>query len=210
MIANESIDALTLPELQHACNSRGIRTIGVSPARIRSELQQWLDLHLKHQVPASLLILSRAFLLMDKVPDEKTSAEALQATLSSLPDSVVNEAVLKMSELEGSATYKQRLDVIEQQEELIADELEQEAVSCDLLFNMVERLKKVKLNTNHLLPLYFELHSKKQLLKPPPRPKPPNSKQPKPPKSKANYHLPLKPSALKKRKRKIFACLKIS
>ena len=74
------------------------------------------------------MILSRAFLLSDRLPSEEESVSALKATLSSLPDSVVNETVLHMSELEGSATYKQKLEVIEQQEEMIADELEQEAV----------------------------------------------------------------------------------
>ena len=39
----------------------------------------------------------------------------------------MNEAQLKVSEAEGVATYKQKLDVLKEQEELIEDELEQEA-----------------------------------------------------------------------------------
>jgi LETM1 and EF-hand domain-containing protein 1 len=118
-------------ELQQVCQSRGIRTIGVSPARLRSELNQWLDLHLKHEIPGSLLILSRAFMITDKPIYEKTdalegSAEALQATLSSLPDQVVHEAALNVAEAEGTATYKQKLEVLKEQEELIEDELQQE------------------------------------------------------------------------------------
>lgn len=54
-------------------------------------------------------------------------AEALQATLSSLPHQVVNEAYLKLEELEGKATFRQKLDVLKEQEELIQDELEQDA-----------------------------------------------------------------------------------
>ncbi len=128
---NEGVDSLTIPELTQVCQSRGIRTIGVSPARMRSELQQWIDLHLKYQVPSSLLILSRAFTLSERLPasDEEAlqgSAEALQATLSSLPHQMVNEAQLKVSEAEGVATYKQKLDVLKEQEEMIQDELEQE------------------------------------------------------------------------------------
>lgn len=121
MIMAEGVDSLTIPELQHACQSRGIRTIGVSPARLRSELQQWLDLHLNHKVPSTLLILSRAFSLTDR--PELSQAEVLQATLSSLPDNLINEAELQFSE---DATYKQKLEVIEEQEELIADEKAQE------------------------------------------------------------------------------------
>ncbi|CAG8761389.1 16913_t:CDS:2, partial [Gigaspora rosea] len=111
MIMAEGVDSLTIPELQHACQSRGIRTIGVSPARLRSELQQWLDLHLNHKVPSTLLILSRAFSLTDR--PELSQAEVLQATLSSLPDNLINEAELQFSE---DATYKQKLEVIEEQE----------------------------------------------------------------------------------------------
>ncbi|CAG8716077.1 7882_t:CDS:10 [Cetraspora pellucida] len=125
MIMAEGVDSLTIPELQHACQSRGIRTIGVSPTRLRSELQQWLDLHLNHKVPSTLLILSRAFSLVDR-PELTNQAEALQATLSSLPDNLVNEAELQFSEDKGTATYKQKLEVIEEQEELIADEKAQE------------------------------------------------------------------------------------
>ncbi|CAG8730739.1 5616_t:CDS:10, partial [Dentiscutata erythropus] len=124
MIMAEGVDSLTIPELQHACQSRGIRTVGVSPARLRSELQQWLDLHLNHKVPSTLLILSRAFSLSDR--SELSQAEALQATLSSLPDNLINEAELQFSEDKGTATYKQKLEVIEEQEELIADEKAQE------------------------------------------------------------------------------------
>jgi LETM1 and EF-hand domain-containing protein 1 len=133
LISKEGIESLTLPEIQQICQSRGIRTVGVSPARLKSELNQWLELHLKHNIPSSLLILSRAFTISEKIPsstDEALtgSAAALQATLSSLPDQVVNEAQLKVAETSGTATYEQKLNVIKEQEELIADELKQEAV----------------------------------------------------------------------------------
>ncbi|RIA89627.1 LETM1-like protein [Glomus cerebriforme] len=123
MIMAEGVDSLTIPELQHACQSRGIRTIGVSPARLRSELSQWLELHLDYKVPSTLLILSRAFSFADR-NELANQAEALQATLNSLPDNLVNETELQVSE--AAATYKQKLEVIEEQEELIADEKAQE------------------------------------------------------------------------------------
>ncbi|TPX62897.1 hypothetical protein PhCBS80983_g00074 [Powellomyces hirtus] len=130
--AEGGAEKLSLPELQQVCISRGIRTTGVSPARMRAELEQWVDLHVNHNISSSLLILSRAFQMDDRIPSDKVealkgNAEALQATLSSLPHQVVNEAQLKISEAEGSATYKQRLSVLQEQEELIQDELEQEA-----------------------------------------------------------------------------------
>ncbi|KAF9361787.1 hypothetical protein BGX26_011782 [Mortierella sp. AD094] len=125
LIMSEGVDSLTTRELQAACASRGIRTIGVSTARLRSELEQWLELNLTYAIPSSLLILSRAFSFIDN-KESATPVEALQATLSSLPDSLLTETELHVSELEGAATPQQKLEVLEQQEELIADELAQE------------------------------------------------------------------------------------
>lgn len=126
----EGVDLLDLSELQQACLARGIRTVGVSPARMRMELAQWLDLGLNHKVPSSLLLLSHAFQTTEyaKTSDDalKNKAEALQATLSSLPHQVLNEAKLRMSEASGTATLKQKLDVLKEQEEMIADELEED------------------------------------------------------------------------------------
>ncbi|KAG0372079.1 hypothetical protein BGX24_000775 [Mortierella sp. AD032] len=125
LIMAEGVDSLTTRELQAACQSRGIRTGGVSPARLRSELSQWLELNLTYAIPSSLLILSRAFSFSDS-KDLATPVEALQATLSSLPDSLLTETELHVSELEGAATPQQKLEVLEQQEEMIADEKAQE------------------------------------------------------------------------------------
>jgi LETM1 and EF-hand domain-containing protein 1 len=134
MILEEGVDSLSVNELQSACQARGIRIIGVSPARLRDDLTQWLDLHVKHKIPSAILILSRAFVLTDQPlniqEEEKTkqAAQALQETLTSLPQEVVSEAELLVSETEGKATYKQKLDVIARQEELIAEELKTEQV----------------------------------------------------------------------------------
>ncbi|KAJ3270558.1 hypothetical protein HDV01_007708 [Terramyces sp. JEL0728] len=135
MIVKEGPENLSIPELQQACSARGIVTVGVSPARMRSELQQWLDLHLVHKIPSSLLLLSHAFQTISRplTPSGdvlESKVEALQATLSSLPQTVVNETQLKVSEQEGVATYKQKLEVIKEQEELIAEELEQDAAQA--------------------------------------------------------------------------------
>ncbi|KAJ3323123.1 hypothetical protein HDV06_002135 [Boothiomyces sp. JEL0866] len=135
MIVREGPENLSIPELQQACSARGIVTVGVSPARMRSELHQWLDLHLVHKIPSSLLLLSHAFQTTSRplTPNGdvlESKAEALQATLSSLPQTVVNETQLKVSEQEGVATYKQKLEVIKEQEELIAEELEQDAAQA--------------------------------------------------------------------------------
>ncbi|KAI0243756.1 LETM1 domain-containing protein ylh47 [Massospora cicadina] len=116
------VNELTLPELTQACQSRGIRTFSATPEQMRSSLQQWLELNLKHKVPITVLIMAQAFSIPES---QKDFSEALQATLSSLPDELVKEAELTYSETQGSATNKQRLEVIEEQEERIAEEKEQ-------------------------------------------------------------------------------------
>ncbi|KAJ2004306.1 LETM1 domain-containing protein ylh47 [Coemansia thaxteri] len=131
VISGEGIESLSVPELQSACQSRGIRSIGVSPGRMRSELGQWIELHLEHNIPSTLLVLSRILaagepLAEQQQDEEKFNADALQATINSLPDNLVNEATLRLAEVSGRATPKQKLEVLEEQEELIEDEDEQE------------------------------------------------------------------------------------
>ncbi|ORX59440.1 LETM1-domain-containing protein [Hesseltinella vesiculosa] len=123
VIQSEGIDSLTVPELQAACVARGFRVIGTSNERLRDELSQWLDLHLNHHVPCTLLLLTGAFTYTDR---HMTTEEALKATFNSLPDNLVNEAELQVMEMVGNSTYKQKYDVLEQQQELIEDESEQE------------------------------------------------------------------------------------
>uniref|UniRef100_A0A672PG49 Leucine zipper and EF-hand containing transmembrane protein 2 n=1 Tax=Sinocyclocheilus grahami TaxID=75366 RepID=A0A672PG49_SINGR len=68
MIAKEGVAAMTVAELQAACRIRGMRSLGLTTDQLRQQLQQWLDLHLKENVPPSLLLLSRAMYLTDLTP----------------------------------------------------------------------------------------------------------------------------------------------
>ncbi|XP_051667973.1 LETM1 domain-containing protein LETM2, mitochondrial [Manacus candei] len=68
MIAKEGVGGLSVLELQSACRARGMRSLGVSEEQLREQLGQWLDLHLKENVPPSLLLLSRALYLVDIKP----------------------------------------------------------------------------------------------------------------------------------------------
>ncbi|GAA5890364.1 hypothetical protein JCM6882_008808 [Rhodosporidiobolus microsporus] len=139
VIESEGLDALSLAELQAACQSRGIRTLGVSEEHLRSELAQWVDLHLHHGLSGTLLILSKAF-AFNRGPGAEVEGgdeimRSLKDTLASLPDNLVSETELEVSS--DSASYKQRLEVLQQQEELIEDEEEQEAKEAE-----ARRLKK--------------------------------------------------------------------
>lgn len=121
MIHAEGVDSLSTVELRQACQSRGIRISGTSPARLREELEQWIDLHYSNGISGVLLILSRAFNFENKSDDIMNS---LVTTLSSLPESLINEAELDVSA--ENATYKQKLEVLREQQELIEDEADQE------------------------------------------------------------------------------------
>ena len=95
-IDSEGIDSLSTSELQHACQSRGIRTLGVSPSRLRIELSTWISLHLYKRVSGVLLILSRAFMFDRRVQDddeESTIVKSLEAVLSGLPDNLVSDHI---------------------------------------------------------------------------------------------------------------------
>ncbi|KAL5637021.1 hypothetical protein ACGC1H_000859 [Rhizoctonia solani] len=128
VILNEGVDSLSTKELQHACQSRGLRTIGVSPSRLREEMGEWIDLHLTNRVSGVLLILSRAF-MWDRDGDVPV-LKGLESVMSSLPDTLLSEAELEVDS--EKASYKQKLEVLQQQEELIDDEAEQEAKEEDV------------------------------------------------------------------------------
>ncbi|XP_036022196.1 LETM1 domain-containing protein LETM2, mitochondrial isoform X2 [Onychomys torridus] len=68
IIAKEGVKALSVSELQAACRARGMRSLGLTEEQLRQQLTEWLDLHLKENVPPSLLLLSRTFYLIDVKP----------------------------------------------------------------------------------------------------------------------------------------------
>ncbi len=133
-ISYEGVDSLTTLELQTACASRGIKSYGVSPARLREDLQTWLDLRLKEGVPSTLLVLSNAYMYGQtssptasgqSMSAIETQIEALTGVLSSIPEELFHEIELEVHTAEGAATNKQRLEVLKEQEDLIEDEAEQ-------------------------------------------------------------------------------------
>ncbi|KAL8705976.1 MAG: hypothetical protein Q9225_007993, partial [Loekoesia sp. 1 TL-2023] len=95
-ISFEGVDSLSVPELQTACASRGLRTQGMSPARLRDDLQMWLDLRLKYGLPSTLLVLSNAFMYTQGKDSEISSQiDALQSVLSSIPEELFHEIELE-------------------------------------------------------------------------------------------------------------------
>ena len=125
-ISFEGVDSLSVPELQMACAARGLRTLGMSPGKLREDLQMWLDLRLKYNIPSTLLVLSNAYMYTSSKDSEIDSQiDALQAVLSSIPEELFHEIELEVHNAEGAATNKQRLEVLKEQQELINEENEQ-------------------------------------------------------------------------------------
>lgn len=121
----EGIDSLTIDELQDACQERGMRSFGLHEYIYKRQLQDWLDLSIQKNTPISLLIMSRAFSLTSNLD---TNADRLVKSISSLEPDVINEVVLSASspsEENSVDMKKRRLDSIEFQKELIADEREE-------------------------------------------------------------------------------------
>ena len=125
-ISYEGVESLSVLELQAACQSRGLRTQGMSPGRLRDDLGMWLELRLTHGIPSTLLVLSNAFMYAQgKETEFDGQIDALQAVLSSIPEELFHEIELEVHNAEGADTNKQRLEVLREQQELIDEENEQ-------------------------------------------------------------------------------------
>ncbi|KAL5053639.1 hypothetical protein RYX36_034321 [Vicia faba] len=124
LIQDEGVDSLSEAELREDCRERGMLGL-LSVEEMRQQLRDWLDLSLNHSVPSSLLILSRAFTVAGKLKPE----EAVQATISSLPDEVVDTIQVTSLPSEDSVSERRRkLEFLEMQEERIKEEEEKEGV----------------------------------------------------------------------------------
>uniref|UniRef100_A0ACD5V5A0 Uncharacterized protein n=1 Tax=Avena sativa TaxID=4498 RepID=A0ACD5V5A0_AVESA len=117
MIQAEGVESLSDEELRHACRERGHLDL-LSIEEMRHQLEDWLDLSLNRSMPSSLLILSRAFTVSGKMKAE----EAVVATLSSLPDEVVDTVGTVLPSEDSVSERKRKLEFLEMQEELIKEE----------------------------------------------------------------------------------------
>ncbi|CAL5068669.1 unnamed protein product [Urochloa decumbens] len=117
MIQAEGVESLSEHELRQACRERGHLDL-LSTEEMRQQLRDWLDLSLNHSMPSSLLILSRAFTVSGKMKPE----EAVVATLSSLPDEVVDTVGTVLPSEDSISERKRKLEFLEMQEELIREE----------------------------------------------------------------------------------------
>ncbi|XP_049721607.1 LETM1 domain-containing protein LETM2, mitochondrial isoform X2 [Elephas maximus indicus] len=85
VITKEGVSALSVSELQAACRARGMRSLGLTEEQLRQQLTEWQDLHLKENVPPSLLLLSRTFYLIDMKPKPIEIPSSVEVPKSDIP-----------------------------------------------------------------------------------------------------------------------------
>jgi LETM1 and EF-hand domain-containing protein 1 len=73
LLDKEGVDSLTLTELKNACQSRGIVVHGFTEEQIKGDLQQWIDLSVKHHIAPLALALARALILSDASYNSKST-----------------------------------------------------------------------------------------------------------------------------------------
>ena len=142
----EGIDSLTKMELREACQERGMRSTGLSKDAYKNALQQWLDLSVNKNVPIALLVMSRTFFLREDMFQPNRAAPTTLAggtadsqaadsgitgladTISGLDKEVLNEVILQVATSEEKKSdptiQKLKLEVLDQQNELIREEQE--------------------------------------------------------------------------------------
>lgn len=116
----EGLDSLDKEELQMACMERGMRATGLTKAGYVRQMKQWLDLSINKNVPASLLIMSRAL----NITAMDNPEAALATSMSSMDEEVVTEVALAAasSSKESLEMRELKLESIRYQNEMIADE----------------------------------------------------------------------------------------
>ena len=132
LIDAEGVGELSISELQAACQSRGIRTTGISPSRLRDELTTWIGLHLHNRVSGVLLVLGRAFNFDRKFGEDEDGKTAvissLESVLCGLPDNLVRPFAVSSSKTKGSHHSLMRLSLKWTQTRLV---ISRNSMSCN-------------------------------------------------------------------------------
>lgn len=125
LIRAEGIESLSPGELREACRARGMRAAYGSEAVVymQRQMKNWIDLSLNRNLPSSLLLLSRAFMFTHAVSPSAQVMDAVKETLSTLPDEVMEDVEYFMED--DKTAMEKKLEYIQHQEELIAEEAEQ-------------------------------------------------------------------------------------
>eukprot|EP01084_Bolivina_argentea_P071612 130138_1 len=135
-IRKEGLDDVPLALLKQLLRDRGMRG-DFQEWVLRSNLNKWLALSLDHDVPITLLIMSRIFTLQH-IPGQDTT-EMLKDTISTIGDATTKEMLVERG---GVIDAKIEKEVIERQQRLI-DEEESEIKDINIS-NKIEQKKRIK------------------------------------------------------------------
>lgn len=117
----EGVKSLSREELMYACQARGMKVV-LSQEKMQQQLKDWIDLSLNKNVPASLLLLSRAFTYTNEV--DVKSSDAIKMALGSLSDDVLGEVALQSAPGSTGNVYEKKLESVKRQDKLIQEEEE--------------------------------------------------------------------------------------
>lgn len=116
----EGVDSLNTLELREACQERGMRALGLTQFKLKHQLQEWLELSTRKEIPISLLIMSRAFQLTSATDEPEA---VLKSSMSALDADTINEIVVASaspSEEDSVEIRKRKLESIKFQQEVCA------------------------------------------------------------------------------------------
>ncbi|XP_017252593.2 uncharacterized protein LOC108223052 [Daucus carota subsp. sativus] len=117
LIQSKGVEALSEAEVHKACRERGIHVA----EEMQQQLREWLDVSLIHDVPSSLLIISRFFTETKKLKPE----EAIVAALSSLPrDLIYMVGVVYLPCNDPRIDKRRKIAALKLQEKVIKEEEE--------------------------------------------------------------------------------------
>lgn len=120
----EGVDSLNTLELKEACRERGMQSVGLTQFKLRHQLSEWLELSTQKNIPISLLIMSRAFMLTSPSDDPEV---VLKSSMSALDSDTINEIVIASAPASAEKSIevqKRKLESLKFQQEMIEEELQ--------------------------------------------------------------------------------------
>ncbi|VEL19164.1 unnamed protein product, partial [Protopolystoma xenopodis] len=159
LVRKEGVDKIPPWELQSLCRERGMRAIGMTEERLRTQLRQWLELHLEKNVPITLLLISRVMYLTETLlPD----AQQLQLVIAKLPKAVSEQVVINVVEASSpdALDVHTKIEILKQEQKNIKEERKAKlAEAAEEAMIASASASKLKIHTN------LELSDKAPLLK---------------------------------------------
>jgi LETM1 and EF-hand domain-containing protein 1, mitochondrial len=152
-ISWEGVDSLTENELVETCHARGMPTIGVTEATMRTQLDHWLQLSSTKEVPMSLLLWSRTCFRLDErapVAEAPEQPEELFEDTAERQRERADDLERRLEELEREVAEGNETAVVDASSPEIPDDrdelvekLERMESELEIQSNVIERQSEV-------------------------------------------------------------------